>query len=114
MIKVLLVSNKAEQFIEFEASGHAGMSKKGNDIICSAVTALLKTALLSLLNAEKCSADLNIKTEVQKNGRLYAKVLKFSKEDESRLHYLFEFLAIGLSALEADYPNYLSLKIESV
>ena len=113
MIRILLVSNKNDEFLQFESSGHAGMSEKGSDIVCAAVTALLKTAVLSLKYAEKCSTGLKVKTDAQSSGNLSAEVIDFSDKDKPGLHYLFEFLAIGLAAIETEYPDYVVLQIRT-
>lgn len=113
MIRILLVSNKNDELLQFESSGHAGMSEKGSDIVCAAVTALLKTAVLSLIHAEKCGTGLKVKADAQSSGHLSAEVIGFSDKDKPRLHYLFEFLAIGLAAIETEYPDYVTVQIKT-
>ncbi|WP_024467618.1 ribosomal-processing cysteine protease Prp, partial [Treponema pedis] len=100
MIKILLVSNEENEFSKFESGGHAGQAAAGSDIVCSAVTVLLKTAVLSLISAEKSGSGLKIKVKAKTRGKLSAEVLSFSQEDKPRLRYLFEFLTMGLISVK--------------
>ncbi len=113
MVKIRLVSTEENLFSYFESSGHAGMSENGKDIVCSAITILLKTAILTLLSAEEKSDSLKLKINTEDRGYLSAKVESFSEDDQDRLKYLLEFLILGLSSIKAEYSDYLDLKIES-
>lgn len=133
MVKIRLLSNAENCFSAFESSGHAsgghaggnhagsghadfgdndGKPEKGGNIVCAAVTILLKTAVLSLSSAQKESSSLKAEIRADNPGYLSAKVTAFSEEDRPRLQYLLEFLTIGLMAIEAEYPDCLDLQIE--
>ena len=133
MVKIRLLSNAENCFSAFESSGHAsgghaggnyagsghadfgdndGKPEKGGNIVCAAVTILLKTAVLSLSSAQKESSSLKAEIRADNSGYLSAKVTAFSEEDRPRLQYLLEFLTIGLMAIEAEYPDCLDLQIE--
>lgn len=129
MVKIRLLSNAENCFSAFESSGHAGgghalhgshadfgdndgKPEKGGNIVCAAVTILLKTAVLSLSSAQKESSSLKAEIRADNPGYLSAKITAFSEEDKPRLQYLLEFLTIGLMAIEAEYPDCLDLQIE--
>lgn len=133
MVKIRLLSNAENCFSAFESSGHAsgghaggnyagsghadfgdndGKPKKGGNIVCAAVTILLKTAVLSLSSAQKESSSLKAEIRADNPGYLSAKITAFSGDDKPRLQYLLEFLTIGLMAIEAEYPDCLDLQIE--
>lgn len=128
MVKIRLLSNAENCFSAFESSGHAsgshaggghadfgdndGKLEKGGNIVCAAVTILLKTAVLSLSSAQKESSSLKAEIRADNPGYLSAKITAFSEEDKPRLQYLLEFLTIGLMAIEAEYPDCLDLQIE--
>ena len=123
MVKIRLLSNAENCFSAFESSGHAGSGhadfgdndgkpEKGGNIVCAAVTILLKTAVLSLSSAQKESSSLKAEIRADNPGYLSAKVTAFSDKDRPRLQYLLEFLTIGLMAIEAEYPDCLDLQIE--
>ena len=133
MVKIRLLSNAENCFSAFESSGHAsgghaggnyagsghadfgdndGKPEKGGNIVCAAVTILLKTAVLSLSSAQKESSSLKVEIRADNPGYLSAKITAFSGDDKPRLQYLLEFLTIGLMAIEAEYPDCLDLQIE--
>ena len=128
MVKIRLLSNAENCFSAFESSGHAsgshaggshadfgdndGKPEKGGNIVCAAVTILLKTAVLSLSSAQKESSSLKAEIRAYNPGYLSAKITAFSDKDKPRLQYLLEFLTIGLMAIEAEYPDCLDLQIE--
>ena len=128
MVKIRLLSNAENCFSAFESSGHAsgshaggshadfgdndGKPEKGGNIVCAAVTILLKTAVLSLSSAQKESSSLKAEIRADNSGYLSAKITAFSEEDKPRLQYLLEFLTIGLMGIEAEYPDCLDLQIE--
>ena len=133
MVKIRLLSNAENCFSAFESSGHAsgghaggnhagsghadfgdndGKPERGGNIVCAAVTILLKTAVLSLSSVQKESSSLKVEIQADNPGYLSAKVTAFSEEDRPRLQYLLEFLTIGLMAIEAEYPDCLDLQIE--
>lgn len=110
MIYVRLVSKGEDEFFAFESSGHAGNAEYGKDIVCAAVTALLRTGVLTLQNAYKCGS-FEVEIEAEGAGSLSASVVKSGKKDAERLRFLFEFLAVGLLSIEEDYPDCLTVKI---
>ena len=133
MVKIRLLSNAENCFSAFESSGHAsgghaggnyagsghadfgdndGKPEKGGNIVCAAVTILLKTAVLSLSSAQKESSSLKAEIRADNPRYLSAKITAFSGDDKPRLQYLLEFLTIGLMAIEAEYPDCLDLQIE--
>ena len=133
MVKIRLLSNAENCFSAFESSGHASgghaggnyagsghadfgdnesKPEKGGNIVCAAVTILLKTAVLSLSSAQKESSSLKAEIRADNPGYLSAKITAFSDKDRPRLQYLLEFLTIGLMAIEAEYPDCLDLQIE--
>ena len=133
MVKIRLLSNAENCFSAFESSGHAsgshaggnyagsghadfgdndGKPEKGGNVVCAAVTILLKTAVLSLSSAQKESSSLKAEIRADNPGYLSAKITAFSGDDRPRLQYLLEFLTIGLMAIEAEYPDCLDLQIE--
>jgi len=89
----------------FEASGHAGAGEPGNDIVCSAVSALTQTIALGLQERLKLPVGLSIE-----EGYLYC----ILGQDISGAQYeqalvLLDTLRLGLLAMEESYGEYLSV-----
>lgn len=114
MIKVRLVSTKKQELVSFESTGHAGKDVLGKDIVCSAVTVLLKTAMLSLVAAERTNPDFKLSIKSDTRGFLSLKVDSFSENERTRLRYLYEFLTLGLMSVMEEYPDFLDFSTNEV
>jgi uncharacterized protein len=101
------LDNSASLYIEI--SGHAGFSKKGNDIVCSAVSILSETFILTVARILK----IKQKTE-KKDGFLSSLILleKVSTEDKVKLKLLIESLLVGLLEINKEFPD--KVKIDFV
>lgn len=95
--------------IYLEVSGHSGFNKKGSDIICSAVSVLTQTFILTVKRV------LNIKQQINREEGFLSSLIDLkdvSAEDKLRLKLLIESLLIGLLEINGEYPD--KLKIEFV
>ncbi|WP_407426496.1 ribosomal-processing cysteine protease Prp [Treponema sp.] len=94
-----------------QANGHADFSKKGSDIVCSAVTILIRTAMQVLSHNE----DVLLITDASKRGRLSFSVEAKSEnpETETQLSCIGDFLRTGFSALSKEFPENVKLTLLS-
>jgi uncharacterized protein YsxB (DUF464 family) len=90
------------------AEGHAGFAEKGHDIVCAALSCLLRTVLAQL---EK-SKTLVVKMQIQDRGMLAFSVEEFDKNDEFLLKYASDFLKTGISQLVEEFPEHISLRVD--
>lgn len=104
MITVLLSIGTHRELLSVEASGHAGSGFAGHDIVCSAVSALLRTTIVTV-------SQLQIETHATKRGLLSMKVIGCSENEIPRLQYAAEFLQSGLQLIEAEYPENIRVHI---
>lgn len=107
MIDVLLVCGRDGSIKSCNASGHAGFAAKGKDIVCAAVSSLLRTAVQVL---ERTDGAV-IETEIPSRGNL-----AFSVEDcggsgnTERLVCTADFIREGINALSTEYPRCVQLR----
>ncbi len=95
--------------IYFEISGHSDLNKKGKDILCSAVSVLTQTFILTVKRI------LNINQQVNRGEGFLSSLIDLngvSAENKLRLKLLIESLLIGLLEIKGEYPD--KLKIEFV
>ena len=88
-----------------KACGHAGAGKTGADIVCAAVSVLLRTAVRTLSNRE----GVTIRYEVPEPGFLFLEADYTSGKD-----FLFAagvFLLEGLASVAEEFPNNCKLTI---
>ncbi len=101
MISISLKKGKNDLLVS--ASGHALFDKKGSDIICASVSALIQSWCLS--EKEICLADITIDRD---SGSLKAKIKKYKTEEL----LLYKSLVLSLAALEEQYPGYIKIEME--
>jgi len=95
--------------VYIEISGHSGLNKKGTDILCSAVSVLFQTFILTV------DRILKIKQHVKRSDGFLSSLINLnsiSAESESGLKLLIESLLIGLLEINGEYPD--RIKIEFV
>jgi len=108
MTNVLLVCGRDGCFKSCSAKGHAFFAAKGRDIVCSAQTLLLRTAL-SLLERTK---GIKFSCDASERGSLAfgVEVVSNSAELAERLRCTADFIREGISSLSREYPGCVLLK----
>jgi hypothetical protein len=86
-----------------QANGHAGFSKKGSDIVCAAITILVRTAMQVLSHNE----NVLLITEPSARGSLSFTVEAKTEnpETEAQLKCIGDFLRTGIKALTKEFPE---------
>lgn len=97
MIQISFFQKEEGQRQGFFVSGHAGYAKKGNDIICAAVSALV----INTINAIQTftSDQFDLETE-EAQGKIYFRV-KGLVSNESKL--LLDALHLGITEIQKEY-----------
>lgn len=111
MTSVLIERSKTGVLVGCTAEGHAGYAERGSDIVCSAITVLIRTTLQVLSGLPA----VNLETYTSKRGFIGFKVLKgFPSEVEEKLKYAGDFLQTGLESVAKEFPDNLKLVINSL
>ena len=106
MTAVTLFTGKNGVLKKCKANGHADFSRKGSDIVCSAITILLKTAM-QFLSRNK---DVTLEADTSSRGNLAfcVEVTVDKPETEFCLKYTADFLREGFKTLSKEYPQNVS------
>jgi len=91
-----------------KASGHAGAGKTGSDIVCAAVSVLMRTAVRALSNRE----GVTVRYEAPEPGLLFLEADYTGGRD-----FLFAagvFLIEGLASVAEEYPENCRLTIRRI
>ena len=105
MIRASIYYNK-KKICGFEISGHAGYANPGEDIVCAAVSVLA----LNTVNAIERFTEHPFRAEAdeEKGGRLKVLIpLEGMADHDTQL--LLQTLEMGLSEIENEYKEYLTL-----
>lgn len=107
MITAAAVVDKSSCLVKLDVDGHAGYDKKGYDIVCSAVTVLVRTAGRILLSQPERFCDF----ESGQRGSFRLKVYGAGEGKREWMKGITDFLLNGLSDLEREYPACIKLEI---
>jgi uncharacterized protein YsxB (DUF464 family) len=106
MIEIKAVLDEAGALRSCEASGHAGAGKTGTDIVCAAVSVLMRTAVQVLSNRK----GITIRSGAPEPGLLWLKA-DYTGEGRDFLSAAGEFLLAGLGSVAGEFPANCKLTI---
>ena len=109
MTQVFLACSGDGSFREVRASGHAGFSRKGHDIVCAAESFLLRTAMEVL---ESDGSGLVLETDAPRRGELSFRVASCGAVSRERLVCVADFIRQGMQSLSGEYPECISFREE--
>lgn len=101
MTRVRLVCRRDGSIRSCVAKGHSGYGSAGSDIVCAAVTVLLRTTAQVLVEWYGVSVVVDFSTR----GSFSFCVADDVGEDSGRLIYAADFLRSGLCSLAKEYPS---------
>lgn len=110
MTSITIHKTKTGEYHGFVCEGHAGYARRGQDIVCAAVSVLIINTLNSL--EEITQEPLQAETD-DKAGIIRCRFLNHPLKETS--HVLLDSLVLGLSQIEKQYgQKYCKLTFEEV
>ncbi|MCK5674595.1 MAG: ribosomal-processing cysteine protease Prp, partial [Spirochaetales bacterium] len=97
MINVTLWLDQSGSLLGVDASGHSGSAAKGNDIICSAASALLRTVSRIL----EIEPSVELVGSIEEQGELHLRLKLLEESKREWLGGVSSFTVLGLKDLEA-------------
>ena len=107
MIQVDMILDEAGLLKSCRVSGHAGAGKRGEDIVCAAVSVLTRTAI-NVLSGRK---DITIRGDIPEPGNFYLET-EYSPEGREFLSAVGTFLIEGLLSVSKEFPDNCKVSIE--
>lgn len=107
-LKIIVSLSKEGLLLSASADGHAGISPKGENLACAAVTVLLRTAYETL----SAYPGAKLKAKAEKPGSMSFTVNAWPAEKTDSLKAIGDFLLVGLSGVNREYPGLLELVIK--
>jgi len=90
----------------FEIRDHTGYADHGQDIVCAAISALSQTAVMGLQDVVGVDCSVEIR-----DAFLACHLPKaIAPESWERSQIVLRTLLVGLTAIQAEYPNYLKIR----
>lgn len=107
---VIKLLYKKQKINGFQIKGHANFDKKGQDIVCAAVSVLSQTALIGLryfLNEEKYNFTI-------KDGYIDCSLKNgLSEEEDKTAQVILQTMYLGLKSIQESYERHVKI-IEEV
>ncbi|MCQ2580406.1 MAG: ribosomal-processing cysteine protease Prp [Treponemataceae bacterium] len=112
MITAVLCKRSDGAFASCEVSGHAEFAPKGADIVCAAVSTVVRTTVAVLQSTD--SAEPLVTCDSSEHGQLAFRATEMSSAFVERLVFAADYLQKGLEIIAAEYPKYLKLRVKTV
>ena len=108
MIEIEAVLDETGTLRACKARGHSGAGKKGTDIVCAAVSVLMRTAHRILSNRK----GITILGDAPERGVLWLQA-DYSAEGRDFLAAAGVFLTEGLKSVAEEFPDYCKFTIRT-
>jgi len=102
-----LVLDEAGLLRTCRVSGHSGAGKRGEDIVCAAVSVLTRTFVRLLSKRE----GITIRGEIPEEGNFYLET-EYTAEGREFLAVAGAFLIEGLLSVSEEFPDYCRVNTE--
>ncbi|MDR2020696.1 MAG: ribosomal-processing cysteine protease Prp [Treponema sp.] len=106
MITVDAALDEAGILRSCRAEGHAGAGPRGGDIVCAAVSALMRAALGTLSGRQ----GITIRGDAPRRGLFWIEA-DYTPEGKDFLSAAGAFLIEGLTSVSREYPDYCTIHI---
>jgi len=109
LIDIETVLDKDGVLSSCKAAGHSGAGRTGNDIVCAAVSVLMRTVVRTLSGRE----GITIRCDAPEPGFLNLET-GYSAEGKQFLFAVGEFLVNGLESVAEEFPENCKLTIRRI
>jgi uncharacterized protein YsxB (DUF464 family) len=106
LIEIEAVLDENDVLRSCKASGHAGAARTGNDIVCAAVSVLLRTAVRALSGRK----GITLRCDAPETGFLSMEA-DCAEEGKDFLFAAGVFLIEGIASVAEEYPKHCTLTI---
>jgi uncharacterized protein YsxB (DUF464 family) len=106
LIEIRLVLDEAGLLRGCDIQGHGGAGNRGADVVCAAVSVLIRTALRVLADRP----GIEIRGEAPERGSLWMEA-DYTPEGREFLSMAGLFLIQGLRSVTEDYPGHCKMNI---
>lgn len=105
MIHISISRDKDDHICHFEVQGHSGFADSGQDIVCSAVSALVQTAVIGLTDVVGVNPIYD-----QKDGLARCTIPSgITQVKMKNTSIVLETMLLGLKSIELGYDEYITI-----
>ena len=106
IVKVKRIDNK---IVSVECDGHTGYSVEGEDIVCSALSSIVQTAVLGLLQVAKINVNYEI---LDQNAHLKVSLpSELTSIERHDADIILETMFLGVCDLNEGFSDFVELEV---
>ena len=105
----VVVTRRNNRIVSVECTGHTGYGEQGEDIVCAALSSIVQTAALGLLQV------VGVKLDYCTDERGYLKMALPDDLDEKVRHdcdIVLETMLLGVADLNQGYSDFIELEVK--
>lgn len=109
MTKVFITKHN-NSIIQIECDGHTGYGMEGEDIVCAALSSIVQTAILGLLQV--VGVNVNLKRDDKKG---YLKASLSTSMDKATRHncdIILNTMLLGIADLNEGFSDFIELEVK--
>lgn len=107
---IVKITKKNGHISQVECDGHTNYGEKGEDIVCSALSSVVQTAVLGLMSV--VGVDINLKRDVNR-GYLQFQVPNGLEEIEQiKCDAILDTMLCGISDLYEGFSDFIELEVK--
>ena len=109
MTKVF-ITKYGNSIIQVECDGHTGYGVEGEDIVCAALSSIVQTAVLGLLQV--AGVDVNLDRDDER-GYLKASISKeLDKASRLKCDMILDTMLLGIADLHEGFSDFVELEVK--
>lgn len=108
MVRVVIERSSDGKITGYSGYGHALYASRGEDIVCAAISMLLQTTLLGLIEVVRAEVKYS-----QEEGSLSCRLAPGQEQDE-KAQVLMETMLLGLRNIEDSYGDHFVIQEKEV
>ncbi len=106
----VVIKKHNNSIVQIECDGHTGYGVEGEDIVCAALSSIVQTAVLGLLQVAGVQVDL---TRDDKRGYLKATISKdLDKVTRHNCDLILNTMLLGIADLNEGFSNFVELEVK--
>lgn len=108
MTKVI-ITRQDNHIVRVECTGHTGYAEQGEDIVCAALSSIVQTALLGLMQVAGINAEYS---RNDKEGYLRVDLPELNIARRRDADMILETMLIGVDDLYQTYSDFIELEVK--
>lgn len=103
----IIINRKDNHIVKVECTGHTGYAEEGEDIVCAALSSIVQTALLGLMQVAGINAEYSRSIE---EGYLSISLPDLNETMRHDADIILETMLVGVGDLYLSYSDYIELE----